>query len=96
MESIGMSGKQINRLLIQEGILYASFSVLLTLTAGSAVTYLCFQSMNYMEIPFRIPVLPLLVAIALVTAICAAAPPLSYKKLAGDKAIVERMREYGG
>ena len=96
MESIGMSGKQINRLLIREGILYAFFSVLLTLTAGSAVTYLCFQSMNYMEIPFRIPVLPLLVAIALVTAICAAAPPLSYKKLAGDKAIVERMREYGG
>ena len=41
--------------------------------------------MNYMEIPFRIPVLPLLVAIALVTAICAAAPPLSYKKLAGDR-----------
>ena len=69
--------------LIREGILYASFSVLLTLTAGSAVTYLCFQSMNYMEIPLRIPVLPLLVAIALVTAICAAAPPLSYKSWQG-------------
>ena len=52
MESVGMSRKQVYRLLLREGLLYAGFSVFLTLTAGTVVTYCCFQSMNYMEIPF--------------------------------------------
>lgn len=94
MESIGMSRKQINRLLIREGVLYAAFSVLITLTAGSAITYICFQSMNYMEIPFQVPVLPLIIAMILVMLICTIAPLLSYKKLAGNRSIVERLRDY--
>ena len=52
MESIGMSGKQIRRLLIREGILYAGFSVLITLTAGTVITYVCFRAMNYMGFRF--------------------------------------------
>ena len=94
MESVGMSRKQINRLLIREGVLYATFSVLITLTIGSAITYVCFQSMNYMEIPFKVPVIPLISAIILVMLICTIAPLLSYKKLAGNRSIVERLRDY--
>ena len=94
MESIGMSRKQINQLLIREGVLYAAFSVLITLTAGSAITYICFQSMNYMEIPFQVPVLPLVIAMIQVMLICAIVPLLSYKKLAGNRSIVERLRDY--
>lgn len=44
MESIGMSKKQINQLLIREGVLYALFSVFITLTIGSVITYICFES----------------------------------------------------
>lgn len=94
MESVGMSRKQINRLLIREGVLYAMFSVLITLTIGSAITYVCFQSMNYMEIPFEVPVIPLIGAIVLVMLICTIVPLLSYKKLAGNRSIVERLRDY--
>lgn len=50
--SLGMSRKQIYRLLVREGVLYWTFSVLITLTAGTAITYVCFQSMNYMENSF--------------------------------------------
>lgn len=94
MEGIGMSRKQIKRLLIREGVLYAVFSVLITLTAGSVITYICFQSMNYMEIPFSVPISPIIAAIMLVTMICTLAPLLSYRKLAGRRSIVERLRDY--
>lgn len=94
MESIGMSGKQIRRLLIREGILYAVFSVLITLTAGTVITYVCFRSMNYMGIPFRVPVLPLAGAVVLVLLICTTAPLLSYQKLAGKRSVAERLRDY--
>ncbi|MFR8696521.1 MAG: ABC transporter permease, partial [Blautia faecis] len=94
MESIGMSKKQINKLLIREGTLYALFSVFITLTIGSVITYICFESMNYMEIPFNVPVIPLVSAIILVMLICMITPLLSYKKLAGNRSIVERLRDY--
>lgn len=94
MESIGMSKKQINKLLIREGILYALFSVFITLMIGSVITYICFESMNYMEIPFNVPVIPLISAIILVMLICMITPLLSYKKLAGNRSIVERLRDY--
>ena len=94
MESIGMSGKQIRRLLIREGILYAGFSVLITLTAGTVITYVCFRAMNYMGIPFRVPVLPLAGAVVLVLLICTTAPLLSYQKLAGKRSVAERLRDY--
>lgn len=94
MESLGMSRKQINRLLIREGVLYAVFSAVITLTVGSVITYICFQAMNYMEIPFKVPVIPLLSAMILVILICAIAPLLSYKKLVGNRSIAERVRDY--
>ncbi|WP_461810157.1 FtsX-like permease family protein [Faecalimonas sp.] len=94
MESIGMSRKQINQLLIREGVLYALFSVFITLTFGSGITYVCFQSMNYMEIPFKIPVIPLISAIVLVVLICMITPLLSYKRLSGNRSIVERLKDY--
>ena len=95
MEAVGMSGKQIHRLLIREGFLYAIFSILITLTMGSVITYVCFQSMNYMGISFRIPLIPLVGAILLVTLICVITPLISYKNLTGNRSIVERLKDYG-
>ncbi|MCI8484091.1 MAG: ABC transporter permease [Lachnospiraceae bacterium] len=94
MESVGMSGKQIVKLLIREGILYAAGSVFLTLTVGTGITYLVFQSMNYMKIPFAIPVLPLLCAVILVTILCMAVPVITYRKIVGNRPMAERLREY--
>ena len=95
MEAVGMSGKQIHRLLIREGFLYAIFSILITLTIGSVITYVCFQSMNYMGISFRVPIIPLVMAILLVTLICGITPLISYKNLTGNRSIVERLKDYG-
>lgn len=94
MESIGMSGKQTKQLLMREGILYAVFSVLITLTAGSVITYICFQSMNYMGIPFQIPTIPLFSAILLIMLICALTPVITYKKIVKNLSIAERLQEF--
>ena len=94
MESIGMSKKQIKRLLICKGILYAGGSVLITLTVGTGVTWFIFQSINYMKISFTIPVFPLLCAILLVMIICALTPIITYKKTVRNRSITERLREY--
>lgn len=94
MESIGMSRKQVNQLLLREGALYATFSILITLTIGSIITYICFQSMNYMGIPFKIPVIPFIAATVLVMLICMITPLISYKNLTRKRSIVERLRDY--
>ncbi len=94
MESVGMSKKQIKRLLTCEGILYAGGSVFITLTIGTGVTWCTFQSMNYMKIPFTIPVFPLLCAVFLVMIICVLTPILTYKKTVKNYSITERLREY--
>lgn len=94
MESVGMSRKQIRKLLIRESLLYTFGSIVITLTAGIGITYIVFQSMNYMKIEFTIPFIPLVCAFLLVSIICVLAPLISYKKIVGNSSIVERLREY--
>ena len=94
MESVGMSKKQIKKLLTCEGILYAGGSVFITLTIGMGITWFVFQSMNYMKIPFTTPVFPLLCAILLVMIICILTPIITYKRTVRNHSIMERLREY--
>ena len=94
MESVGMSRKQIKKLLIRESILYAFGSIVITLTAGMGIAYIVFQSMNYMKVQFAIPIIPLSFAFLLVSIICVFTPIISYKKIAGDSSLTKRLREY--
>ena len=94
MESVGMSKRQIKKLLVHEGLLYASGSAFITMTIGTGVTWFIFQSMNYMKIPFTIPVFPLLCAILLVMIICVLTPIVTYKKIVRNRSITDRLREY--
>ncbi|MCQ4636402.1 ABC transporter permease [Anaerovorax odorimutans] len=92
MESVGMTDRQIRKMLVAEGLLYAAVSLLLTGTIGLGVTYLIYQSMNYMDIAFAVPALPVLAMVLVVTAICVIVPLLAYRLLVGKKAVVERIR----
>lgn len=94
MESVGMSRRQIRKLLVRESLIYAFGSMAITLTIGMGITYIVFQSMNYMKIQFTIPLIPLVGAFLLVTIICVITPLISYKKIVGISSIVERLREY--
>ena len=74
LESVGMTDRQRNRMLILEGLFFAGGSLILTATAGLAVTYAVYQSMNYMQAPFVVPVWPLVGMAVFITAVCVGIP----------------------
>ncbi len=92
MESVGMSAKQVRKMLVLEGLLFAGGSLLVTWTAGLAATWALYQSMNYRKVPFAVPALPMAAASALVLAVCAAVPLMAYRSMEKKGTVVERLR----
>lgn len=92
LESIGMTEKQVKKMLVLEGLLFAGSSVLFTGTIGMGITYVLYQSMNYREIPFEFPIFPIMVMILIIIFICVAIPQISYRLICGKKSIVERIQ----
>ena len=81
LESIGMTGRQVKKMLLLEGFLYAAGAWVITAVAGTAVTYLIYQSMNYMGVDFMVPVLPVLGMLALSLGICISVPAAAYRRI---------------
>lgn len=94
MESVGMTGKQMKKMLMLEGILYAGGAWGITLTVGLAVTYYLYQSMNYMGVSFAIPIVPILVAAVCVFGICISVPLIAYRNFERKASVVERMKGF--
>lgn len=94
LESIGMTEKQMNKMILLEGIFYAAGSLILTGTLGAGVTYLIFQSMNYRGIPFSVPVIPIVFMVAAVFAVCTVIPLITRKELTKKESIVERIKGF--
>lgn len=94
MESIGMAKKQVKKLLIREGVLVACGSLLLMMSLGMGVTYALYQSMNYRGVPFAVPILPMLGAVAVVLLVCVTVPLLAYRSMKKQGSIVERIRRF--
>ena len=94
MESVGMTEKQVKKLLVREGLLFAGTSLALTATAGLFITYQYYQTMNYMNIPFQIPAVPVLAAVLLSAAVCIGIPLAAYRIIRGKAPVAERIRGF--
>lgn len=81
LESIGMTGRQVRRMLLLEGLLYAMGAWSVTAVVGTAVTYGIYQSMNYMGADFMVPVLPVLGMMAVSVVICVSVPAAAYRRI---------------
>lgn len=92
LESIGMTEKQVRRLLVTEGLLFAGCSLFLTATLGTIVTYYLYQSMNYRNVPFEVPILPVCGMAVIVVFICVIVPLIVQKLIVRKGEIVERIR----
>ncbi len=92
MESVGMSERQVRKMLMWEGIFYTGGVMFLTLTVGLGITYAIYQSMNYMGAAFWFPVVPFLIACVLLLTVCIAVPLLAYGQLEKSGSLVERIR----
>lgn len=92
LESIGMTTKQIKKMLRAEGIGYAAVSLLLSLVIGLPVSYIVFDAAAVYSVSFSIPWMRNFALFGIVTVICAAAPVVLYQKTQ-DRSIVERLRD---
>lgn len=94
LESVGMTKRQLRRMLMLEGLGYACITTLLTGTLGIAITYGIFelfrQQADYAV--FKVPFVQMLAAMSIVFAVCVAVPVLVYR-YSSSTGIVERLRE---
>lgn len=92
MESIGMTGKQVKKLLAMEGIIYAGGAWLMTLTAGTGAAYWIYRSMSYGGTNFEIPILLAAAAAVITAAVCVGVPVFVYCRFEKRNAIIERVK----
>lgn len=92
MESIGMTPRQLRGMFIREGLLYAGGAWLITLTAGLGVIYFIYESMNYRNITFAVPVIPFLLAVAISVLVLVAVPVITWNLLEKSGTVVERIK----
>lgn len=94
MESIGMTSKQLRKLLLFEGLGYAAISSLLVSTLGSLVSYGAYKvfSQEATYAVFEYPLIPLIIILVIVFGVCLTAPIISYNQTR-KSSIVDRMKE---
>lgn len=93
LESVGMTKKQICRMLRIEGNTYAFITAVLMVTLGSAVLYGSFRLVKLQAAyaVFVYPLVPVVLSLAVVTAICSLVPVMVYRA-ENSRSTVERLR----
>lgn len=81
LESLGMTERQMKKMLALEGMLFLGGSLLLAFTVGLGVVYWIFQSMNYNQTPFFVPILPVVGMVAFMCVVCAGIPLIARRLL---------------
>ncbi len=91
LESIGMTTKQIKKMLRAEGAGYAVISITVSLMAGLPISYAVFNGMNLYRLSFSVPWMSNLILFAIALILCMTAPVLIYQKTQ-NFSIIERLR----
>lgn len=93
MQAVGMTGKQLEKMLIMEGILYGVWTLGIAATFGNMVSYglvyLFGKNMSYFVWGFH--VLPLAISIPVIGLLSVILPVSCYHALC-KKSIIERLR----
>ena len=94
LESIGMSHKQVRKMLISEGLYYAIITLVLVLSAGNLIAYGIFklfqQQVNFAV--FTYPSIPALAIVLAIVAVCYITPERMYRSLSRET-ITMRLKE---
>lgn len=94
LESIGMTKKQIKKLLTYEGVYYAVITSVFILTIGLGVIYgvsILSKSIADYAI-FTFPIIPLVILIIFIFLVCLITPSVVFK-IGAKKTVTERLRE---
>ena len=93
LQSIGMTGGQLRKILVCEGISYVVISGIFSFLIGSPLSWLVLNAMNKIVLFFeyRFQILPFLIMMPLLLLVAVFTPLMAYRNL--KKSIVERLRE---
>ena len=94
LQSIGMTGSQLKKMLISEGLIYAGLTILFASTAGVGIGYLLVQAIagQIWFFTWYFTLLPIAYCIPVLILISMAIPVISYRTMCRPS-IVERLRE---
>ncbi len=94
LESIGMTCRQLNKMLICEGMIYGVAAVAVSLVVSFLMMPLLDHAVGafFWFFTYRFTILPILAVVPVLAVLGVAVPLLSYRKIAGQT-IVERLRE---
>ena len=94
LESIGMSRKQIRKMLISEGLCYAGITLILVLSIGNLIAYGIFKLFQQ-QVSFAVftyPLIPAVIIALVILAVCLITPERIHCAL-NKETIVNRLRE---
>lgn len=94
LQSVGMTGRQLRKMLIFEGLSFAGLTVFFTTTLGSLIGYALVKLMSAQIwfFTWHFTLLPLVCCIPVLLLISAAIPAISYRSVS-KQSVVERLRE---
>lgn len=97
LQSIGMTGSQLKKMLINEGLWYILFTVIFTLSIGSLITYGIVQAIanQIWFFTYHFIIIPILLGIPALLFIAVIIPVICYKHMC-QKSIVDRLHETEG
>lgn len=93
LESVGMSKKQVKKMLVLEGIYYGIITIGLVATIGNGIIYIV-SRLTGEVVDYAIPVYPLaelIIMSAFILAVCTLIPALLYKSISKET-LTERLR----
>ena len=94
LQSVGMTGAQLQSMLVWEGIGYIGYTLFYTVTLGSLACWLlCTLLGNVMDVfTYRFTLLPVAISAPVLLAFAALVPYLCYRSMCRDS-MVERLRQ---
>lgn len=92
LESIGMTTKQIKKMLYLEGLNYAGLSLLLAIVIGIPLSFIVFKGLNIYRLPFAIPWPTDLTLFLVMIIICMIAPIVLFRNM-NQLTIIEQLRQ---
>lgn len=94
LQAIGMTGRQLKKMLVGEGLCYSLITILVTLTLGNLITYgLVLALANQMWFfTYHFIITPLLICTPFLILLSVIIPIISYRNIC-RKSIVDRLRE---
>ncbi len=94
LQSIGMTNRQLQKMLIIEGVSYVGIAGIISLVLGSLIAWRLLSAFNHMLafFEYHFQILPFLIMLPLLFLVAVIAPLAAYRRIQ-KKSIVERLRE---